>query len=119
VSSTLLVWESPVPANVKEAGTLIERPASAFDPSPALAAFVADLLREFPSIAADPKRSPWSVMPAPTERFLELNLSSRAKDPDVLRMFALASQHGLIVYDPEGPTLYPPRRGLASSHRGS
>jgi hypothetical protein len=114
MSSTLLVWESPVPTSVAEAGALIERPPSAFDASPALAAFVADLLREFPSIAEDPKRSPWSVTPVPTDRFLELNFSSRAKDPDVLRMFALASQHGLIVYDPEGPALYPPGTGGSS-----
>lgn len=53
-----------------------------------------DLLREFPSIAEDPKRSPWSVMPVPTDRFLELNFS----------------QHGLVVYDPDGPALYPPDR---------
>src|SRR5688572_17210234 len=107
MSSTLLVWSSPVPANVKEAEALLARPAT-FDPSPALPAFVADLLREFPSIAEDPKRSPWSVTPTPTDRFLELNLSSRVKDADALRIFALASQHGLVVYDPEGPVLYPP-----------
>ena len=101
------MWGSPVPATVKEAGELVARPA-AFGPTPALATFVADLLREFPSIAEDPKRSPWSVMPVPTERFLELNFSSRAKDADVLRVFALASRHGLVVYDPEGPALYPP-----------
>ena len=102
------MWGSPIPANVRQAGALIERPVTPFDASPALAAFVADLLREFPSIADDPKRSPWSVTPVPTDRFLELNLSSRVKDPDVLRMFALASQHGLVVYDPEGPALYRP-----------
>ncbi|MGH2491494.1 MAG: hypothetical protein ACRDF9_08290 [Candidatus Limnocylindria bacterium] len=102
------MWGSPVPANVKEAGALIERPPAAFDATPALAAFVAELLREFPSLTDDPKRSPWSVMPVPTERFLELDLSSGAKDSDVLRMFALASEHGLVVYDPEGPALYPP-----------
>ena len=102
------MWGSPVPANVKEAGALIARSSNAFEASPALAAFVADLLREFPSIVEDPKRSPWSVMPVPTERFLELNFSSRVKDADVLRVFALASQHGLIVYDPEGPSMYLP-----------
>jgi hypothetical protein len=107
VSSTLLVWARPVPNNIKEAEALIGRPA-AFDASPALAAFVADLLSEFPSIADDPKRSPWSVMPTPTDRFLELNLSSRANDADALRIFALASHHGLVVFDPDGPALYPP-----------
>jgi hypothetical protein len=107
VSSTLLVWASPIPADVKEAEALVERPA-AFDASPALPAFVTDLLREFPSIAQDPKRSPWSVTPTETDRFLELNLSSRLKDADALRIFALASQHGLVVFDPDGPALYPP-----------
>jgi hypothetical protein len=43
-------------------------------------------------------------------RALELNFSSRVKDADVLRVFALASQHGLVVYDPDGPALYPPDR---------
>jgi hypothetical protein len=104
------VWASPVPANVKEAGALVSRSRDAFDATPALLSFVADLLREFPSIAEDPKRSPWSVTPTPTDRFLELNFSSRVKDADVLRVFALASQHGLVVYDPEGPALYPPDR---------
>jgi hypothetical protein len=109
VSHTLLVWGSPVPANAREASALIQRsPATTFDATPALAAFVADLLREFPSITDDPKRSPWSVMPTPTERFLELDLSSRVKDADVERVFALARQHRLVVYDPEGPALYPP-----------
>jgi hypothetical protein len=101
------VWGSPVPASVKEAGALVERSA-AFEPTPALGAFVADLLREFPSIAEDPKRSPWSVTPTPSDRFLELNFSSRVKDADVLRVFALASRHGLVVYDPEGPSMYLP-----------
>jgi hypothetical protein len=110
------VWGSPVPANVKEAGALIARSSSAFEPSPALVTFVADLLREFPSIAEDPKRSPWSVTPTPTDRFLELNFSSRVKDADVLRVFALASQRGLVVYDPEGPALYPPE-GTSSAVR--
>jgi len=108
LSYTLLVWGSPVPANVKEAAALIARSSGAFGQSPALAAFVADLLREFPSIAEDSKRSPWSVTPVPTDRFLELNFSSRVNDADVLRVFALASQHGLIVYDPEGPSMYLP-----------
>ena len=103
------MWGSPVPANAKEAGALILRSSDAFDASPALSSFVADLLREFPSIADDPKRSPWSVTPTPSDRFLELNFSSRVKDADVLRVFALASQHGLVVYDPEGPALYPPK----------
>jgi hypothetical protein len=103
------VWGSPVPANVKEAGAIVTRSSDAFEQSPALAAFVADLLREFPSIAQDAKRSPWSVTPVPTDRFLELNFSSRVSDADVLRVFALASQHGLVVYDPEGPALYPPK----------
>ena len=109
MSYTLLVWGSPVPVNAEEAGELITRPPEAtFDATPALAAFVADLLREFPSITDDPKRSPWSVMPTPAERFLELNFSSRVKDADAERVFALAQQHGLVVYDPEGPALYPP-----------
>jgi hypothetical protein len=102
------VWATPVPASLKEAGALVARSSAAFEQSPALAAFVADLLREFPSIAEDPKRSPWSVTPVPTDRLLELNFSSRVKDADVLRVFALASQHGLVVYDPERPALYPP-----------
>lgn len=101
------MWGTPVPASVEEAGALVSRSGS-FEPTPALATFVADLLREFPSIAEDPKRSPWSVTPTPTDRFLELNFSSRVNDADVLRVFALASQHGLVVYDPEGPALYPP-----------
>jgi hypothetical protein len=41
-------------------------------------------------------------------QFLELNLSSRANDADALRIFALASHHGLVVFDPDGPALYPP-----------
>jgi hypothetical protein len=110
------VWGSPVPANVKEAGALVARSANAFDATPALPSFVADLMREFPSIAEDPMRSPWSVTPTPTDRFLELNFSSRVKDADVLRVFALASQHGLVVYDPEGPALYPPE-GTSSAIR--
>ena len=87
---------------------MISRSASAFETTPALAAFVAELLREFPSITEDPKRSPWSVMPTPTDRLLELNFASRVKDADVLRIFALASQHNLVVYDPEVPALYMP-----------
>lgn len=101
------MWGSPIPSSVKEAGALVARSA-AFEPTPALATFVAQLLREFPSIAEDPKRSPWSVTPEQTDRFLELNLATRAKDADVLRIFALASEHGLVVYDPESPALYLP-----------
>lgn len=48
------------------------------------------------------------MTPVPTDRFLELNFSSRVKDADVLRVFALANQHGLIVYDPDGPAMYLP-----------
>ena len=111
----MLVWGGPVPPNVKEASALISRSSDAFDATPALLSFVADLLREFPSIAEDPKRSPWSVTPTPTDRFLELNFSSRVNDADLLRIFTLASQHGLVVYDPEGPALYPPE-GTSSAN---
>jgi hypothetical protein len=48
------------------------------------------------------------VTPVPTDRFLELNFSARVNDEDVLRVFALASEHGLVVYDPEGPSMYLP-----------
>ena len=102
------MWGSPIPSSVKEAGALVARSADAFDATPALSSFVAELLREFPSIAEDPKGSPWSVTPEQTDRFLELDLATRAKDADVLRIFALASEHGLVVYDPESPALYLP-----------
>jgi hypothetical protein len=115
VSYTLLVWGSPVPASVGEAGALVQRSPTTFERTPALALFVEDLLREFPSISSDPKRSPWSVMPTVSDRFLELDLSSRATDADVGRVFALANQHGLVVYDPEGPALYPPAKGDRSA----
>ncbi|HKY51838.1 MAG TPA: hypothetical protein VJP45_11340 [Candidatus Limnocylindria bacterium] len=112
MSYTLLVWGSPVPDSAREAGELIKRPSdTTFDATPALVAFVRELLDEFPTIAADPKRSPWSVMPTPSERFVELDFSSRAKDADIERVVALARRHGLVVYDPEGPALYPPPEG--------
>jgi len=41
--------------------------------------------------------------PVPTDRLLELNFSSRVNDADLLRVFALANQHGLVAYDPEAP----------------
>ena len=48
------------------------------------------------------------MTPEQTDRFLELNLATRANDSDVLRILALASEHGLVVYDPESPALYLP-----------
>ena len=110
MSYELLVWGSPVPADVRQAKTLVQRyDPTAFDATPALPLFVAALLREFPSIADDPERSPWSVTPVPTDRLLELGLSWKASDAIVERVFALADEHGLVVYDPEGPALYPPK----------
>jgi hypothetical protein len=78
---------SPVPANAKEAGALISRSSDAFDATPAL---------------------------VPTDRFLELSFSSRVNDADLLRIFALANQHGLVVYDPEAPGALPAGRDVSA-----
>ena len=110
MSYDLLVWRSPVPADVRQAKKLVERyDPTAFEASPALGEFVAALLRELPAIADDPTRSVWSVTPVPTDRLLELNLSWNTPDPALLRIFELADEHGLVVYDPAGPKLYPPK----------
>lgn len=109
----MILWKAPAVDNPEQAETLL-RPwfnrgdESAFEASEDIERFADDLRRRFPEKAEDPG-SPWAEPPfRQSRRLLSLSLREDAGD-DVLDAIAdLAWDHGLVLYDPQGPYLFPP-----------
>ena len=107
---TLILWKAPVVDDPDEAAELV-RPYydreddSAFQPSAALATVADELLRRFP----DADDGPWTDGPPESSgRLLVLGIRWHA-DPAVTdAVVELARQHELVLYDPQGPSVYLP-----------
>jgi hypothetical protein len=117
MSFDLFVWKGPIPQTGDEAADMVEahydRDQSVFLPSDDLAKFHRAVLARWPSVdgLSDGGRLsavmlPWSFPDRVPDQIMEINLPFEVK-PDVLAdLLALAREHGLVVYDPQGPTVY-------------
>ena len=104
---TLILWKAPVVDDPDEAAELVQPhyergDDSAFQPSAALATVADELLRRFP----DADDGPWTDgPPESTGRLLVLGIRWHADDAVTDAIFELAREHGLVLYDPQGPSV--------------
>jgi hypothetical protein len=113
MSMSLYVWKSPVLDDEDEARRLLAlEDESVFEPSVELGEFARELLERFPSpgsLGADELRhgaTPWADPPQVSDRLVALSIRWSADDGDVDAVVALALEHDLGVYDPQGPSFY-------------
>ena len=110
MSMTLILWKAPVVDDPDEAAALLDPyykngDDSAFEPCPALATVANELLRQFP----DAEKGPWSEFPPEqTERLLHLDIRWGADKAVIDAIEALAREHELVLYDPQGPDVHVP-----------
>lgn len=102
---TLVLWKSPVVDDPNEAERLLQayydrEDDSAFEPSADIATVSNELLRRFPKAA----HGPWADFPPEqTDRLLLLSIRWGADDAVINAIVELAREHGLVLYDPQGP----------------
>lgn len=107
---TLILWKAPRVDDPDEAAELLRQyyesgDERAFQPCAALATVADELLRRFP----DADEGPWSDgPPEPTERLLHLGIRRGADDAVLDAIVELAREHGLVLYDPQGPSVHLP-----------
>lgn len=117
MSMTLVLWKAPVVADPDQAKALLEayyekEDDSAFEPSEDIARVREELLRRFPDDAkgeAAENSSPWADFPPEeTARLLLLSIRWSADNAVLDDIVALAREHELVLYDPQGPAVYLP-----------
>jgi hypothetical protein len=140
VSYDLAVWEGPAPANDTEAlatyRQLLERwqdegvveaihakmrgEQTAYDPTPAIAAYVADLLRRWPDSGDQSEETPWADAPlinnATGPLFYFAMVYSKAEEA-VTFAARLAAQHGLNCFDPQSEHILTPETPATNAPR--
>lgn len=109
----MILWKAPMAADPRQAEALLKPwfdrgDDSAFEASEDIQRCAEELRRRFPD-RPESKSSPWAELPfRQSPRLLSLSLRRDAGD-DVLDAIAdLAWEHGLVLYDPQGPYLFPP-----------
>ena len=117
MSFDLLVWKSPVVSTDEEARALADRWAESetgpFEPSPDVARFYDALMERYPPLEAfsdeQLRRKPgvthWSVTPERSDRVVLLNFSWSVPGDVLDDVVTLAREHGLVLYDPQGPNV--------------
>lgn len=111
MSMTLVLWKAPVVDDPDEAKALLQpyygnEDDSVFEPSADIARVRAELLRRFPDEPSGEREasSPWADFPPEeTDRLLLLSIRWGADNAIFDATMALAREHGLVLYDPQGP----------------
>lgn len=109
----MILWKAPVVGDPEQAEALL-RPwfergdDSAFEASEDLKRCSDELHRLFPGNPGD-EGSPWAELPiGRSGRLLSLALRPDAGDEVLDAVADLAWERGLVLYDPQGPYLFPP-----------
>jgi hypothetical protein len=114
---SMFLWKAPVVGDPRAAEALLgpfyqREDDSAFEASGDIARFAAELRRRFPddpSLDPPDESSPWAEVPfRQSERVLVLALRPGAGDEILDAIADLAWEHKLVLYDPQGPWLFPP-----------
>ena len=117
-----MLWKAPLVGDADAARALVDRlyergDDSAFEPSDDIAR-VADLLRSrWPDDYRDdvPENCPWADMPfEQSDRLLTIHVRWGGDDAAVAAIYVLARQHGLVLYDPQGPDVFLPTDPIES-----
>jgi hypothetical protein len=120
MSMSLVVWKAPVVADEDEAAALVERwddDPTVFDASADVLAFYDALLAKHPSLESysdeelRDAETHWSVTPERSDRVVYLDLSWSVSDEMLDDIQALAREHELVLYDPQGPHVHLPGGG--------
>jgi len=117
VGVTFFLWAAPTVDHPDEAARLLEPyyergDASAFESSPNIAIVSDELRRRF----SDPEGEPWAegLPPKVVDRVLRLAIHPSADATIVNEIVEVAHEYRLVVYDPQGPSFYLPRRVVAA-----
>src|SRR5688572_6927935 len=116
MSMDLYLWKAPVTDDPDEAKALLDRyydkrDTSVFEPSGDIAAYARELrgLHSDDPGDFDQDACPWASLPfEETDRFLALNIRWSADNQALDDIVALARKHELVIYDPQGPSVYLP-----------
>jgi hypothetical protein len=109
----MILWKAPLVDGPEQAETLLEPwhergDDSAFEASEDIKLCADELRRLFPKKPGD-EGSPWAELPfGQSTRLLSLNLRDGAGDEVLDAIADLAWEHRLVLYDPQGPYLFPP-----------
>ena len=122
MSMDLFLWKAPVTGDPDEAGALLERyleqdDKDVFEPSEDVVRVLSKIRRRFPD---DPEggaddAAPWASWPIPdSDRLIELNIRWSADNKVIDVIVNLAREHGLVLYDPQGPDVHLPNEPVES-----
>lgn len=118
MSYDLAFWVGSRPADDDEAGEEFERRADFMEdedaefrpPTPAMGAFIQDLLRRFPPLSdqADEESNVWAVGPEPGDingDFAYLNMTYPGAERAYDAITETVRKHGLVCFDPQTGSL--------------
>ena len=116
MSMDLYLWKAPVTDDPDEAGALVDRcfdqrDETMFEPSADIARYADALRALYPDDPDLPPSDdcPWSDLPfSQSDRLLILNIRWSAGNKVLDDIVRLARDHDLVIYDPQGPSLYLP-----------
>ena len=114
MSMTLLLWKAPVVNDADEAEALLKPyydrgDDSGFESSADVALVAKELLQRYP----DGEDSPWGdAAVEESDRLLYLNIRWSADDAFMDAITDLAREHGLVLYDPQGPDVHLPNEPI-------
>lgn len=120
MSFDLAVWYSPRALDPAAADAVYQALAEGVNPprgapiagDPRVAAFRAALASRYPDLDAVPEAeldgSPWACGPEGSDRYVIMNLRWSAEDAVLHVIAGLAAEHGLVLYDPQGPEVHLP-----------
>ena len=120
MSYDLLVWKAPQITDVDEFHARLEQfdksgGEDGFEPSPDVTRFYDELLERHPALESYPEEAidnveaPWSMTPHRSDRLITMYMIWPAGEYMGPLIVELASKYRLMVYDPQGPDIYPPR----------
>ncbi len=113
MSMDLYLWKSPVTDDPDEAGALLDRyfdekDASVFEPHADVGRVLEEIRRRYPDDAQSDD-GPWSSWPLQdSDRIIVLNIRWSVDNSVLDCIIDLAREHELVVYDPQGPSVYLP-----------
>ena len=115
MSMSLVVWKAPVVTDEDEARALVDREdgdPTVFEASKDVLAFYDALLARYPSLESksDPSDDAtyWSATPDRSDRVVYLELLWSVSGEMLDDIQALAREHELVLYDPQGPVVHVP-----------
>jgi hypothetical protein len=119
MSFSLHAWKTPGVSDEDEARSLFDKynqteDERLFGESNDVVSFYDELMQRFPPQEADeslkPEDNPWAETPERSSRIVELHLRSGAPDQVLDEVVDLARKYGLVLYDPQGPSLHSPEQ---------